>query len=35
MGRRNYCSVEYDNITEGLEFRFHVERKKGMGETVE
>lgn len=35
MGRRNYCSVEYDSITEGLEFRFHIERKKGIGETVE
>ncbi|GJJ11970.1 hypothetical protein Clacol_006208 [Clathrus columnatus] len=35
MGRRNWCQVQYDEVTGGLDFRIRVEREKGIGATVE
>jgi hypothetical protein len=34
MGRRNWCSVRWDQMTGGLSFDIRVEREQGIGETV-
>lgn len=34
MGRRNWCSVRWDNATGDLEFDLRVEKVKGLGTTV-
>jgi hypothetical protein len=34
MGRRNWCSVRWDQMTGGLSFDIRVEKEKGVGETV-
>lgn len=34
MGRRNWCSVQFDNNTGDLRFDIRVEKEKGVGVTV-
>ena len=34
MGKRNWCSIRWDQKTGGLLFDIRVERQKGVGETV-
>ena len=34
MGRRNWCSIRWDQRTGELSFDIRVERQKGVGETV-
>jgi hypothetical protein len=34
MGRRNWCSIRWDQKTGELSFDIRVEREKGVGETV-
>lgn len=34
MGRRNWCQVDYDDLTGGVTFDIRVEREKGYGETT-
>ena len=34
MGRRNYCTVHYDEDSMSLVFDIRVEKEKGIGTTV-
>jgi hypothetical protein len=34
MGRRNWCQVDWDQLTGELNFDIRVEKEKGLGETV-